>query len=90
MNAQTTENTDEEVNSEEYVNPYHKFIGLGPMLGSNTIVETYSLSSGKQNESHEGLFIYGGSLYYGLLDYCILEATYLYSVNKKNSNWPSR
>ena len=85
--SQDSETPDEEVATEEYENPYNKFIGVGPMFGSNTIVETYTLktSGGEQNESHDGLFIYGGSLYFGLLDYCILEATYLYSINKKIS-----
>jgi hypothetical protein len=84
--SQTTDTPEEEVNTEEYENPFHKFIGIGPMFGSNTIVETYSLKPvGERSESHDGLFIYGGSIYYGLLEYCILEATYLYSVNNKIS-----
>lgn len=89
--SQTTETTESEIATEEFENPYHKFIGIGPVFGSNTIVETYSLKNpsgvktGEKSESHDGLFIYGGSVYYGLVDYCILEVTYLYSINKKIS-----
>ena len=89
--SQPTDTPEKDIKTEDYENPYHKFIGIGPVFGSNTIVETYSLKNtlgektGEKSESHEGLFIYGGSVYYGILDYCILEATYLYSINKKIS-----
>jgi hypothetical protein len=82
--SQDTETTDE-TTTEEFESPYHKFIGIGPMFGSNTIVETYKFPGGTKEVSYEGIFIYGGTLYFGLLDYCVLEATYLYSKNTKIS-----
>ncbi len=71
----------------EYINPFAKKIGIGIVYGSNTIVETYTLqkNGGSIDVSYEGIPTYGGSLFYSPLDFCLLEATYLYSKNTKVS-----
>ncbi|MBI5324850.1 MAG: TatD family hydrolase [Ignavibacteriae bacterium] len=79
-----SQNTDaDNPGNEEFVNPFHKFIGIGPIIGYNTIVEEYQTSKVAQNVTYEGLFAYGGSVFYGLLDYCLIDATYIYSKNTK-------
>ena len=81
--SQKVDSTGEEPVTEEFVNPYHKFIGIGPVIGYNTIVEEYQTRNYTQNVTYDGLFAYGGTLCFGLLDYCLLDATYLYSKNTK-------
>jgi TatD DNase family protein len=68
-----------------YENPFEKKFGIGVVLGTNTIVETYHLTKngGNIDVSYEGIFTYGGSLFYSPLDFCLLEATYIYSKNTK-------
>jgi hypothetical protein len=63
--------------------PYAKFIGIGPMIGTNTLVETQYQPKGDVDISYEGLFSYGASLQYGLLDFLTLEAAYMFSKNNK-------
>ncbi|MGA2296950.1 MAG: TatD family hydrolase [FCB group bacterium] len=72
--------TDEDI----IINPYAKFIGIGPILGFNTIVSTYDLPGNNVRDiSFEGIAALGGDINYGILDYCLLEASFLYSKNDK-------
>jgi TatD DNase family protein len=73
----------EEVKEEEFIHPYPKFIGFGPVLAPNTVVETYYLKVGEYDISYDGLSAYGASVNYGVFDYMVAEVSYLYSKNKK-------
>jgi TatD DNase family protein len=66
----------------ELENPYPKLIGFGPMLGTNTVVETFYLPD-QQEISFEGILAYGGSVIYYPLDFLSIEAHYMYSKNMK-------
>ncbi|HPD33033.1 MAG TPA: TatD family hydrolase [Candidatus Kapabacteria bacterium] len=67
---------------EQYENPVKKFIGLGPIMGINTIVETYYPES--QDISHDGLFAAGGTILYGgAFDWVIAQLSLIYSYNTK-------
>lgn len=60
---------------------YNKFIGIGPVFGANTIVESFNPRP--NNVSYEGLFAVGGIIHYGLSDYIILSGSYVHSKNTK-------
>ncbi len=79
------ENNEEEATDKELLHPYDKIFGFGPLIGTNTIVETYSIPNQPDDEvSYEGLIAVGGSVSYGgLYDFLVLEATYIYSKNQK-------
>ncbi|TAL68684.1 MAG: TatD family deoxyribonuclease [Bacteroidetes bacterium] len=85
QNPDTTESGNE---AEGYENPYHKLIGIGPIIGYNTIVEEYETKGRTQNVTYEGLLAYGGTLFFGLLDYLVFDASYIYSINNKISEEP--
>ncbi|MFC2130639.1 TatD family hydrolase [Bacteroidota bacterium] len=68
---------------EELIHPYKKFIGFGPVFGTNTVVETYFLEIGEKDVSYDGLFAIGGAITYGVFDYLVVEAAYNYSKNTK-------
>lgn len=68
---------------EEYYHPYKKFLGFGPVIGFNTIVETYYYDIFDQDVSNEGIIAYGGSFCYSPMDILVVEAAYLYSKNEK-------
>jgi len=74
---------EEEKPEEELIHPYKKFIGFGPVLGTNTVVETYYLEVGEKDVSYDGLFAIGGAIAYGVFDYLVVEAAYTYSKNTK-------
>lgn len=84
--AQETEDDEEEdYRDVEYtttIDPFPRLVGLGPVFGTNTIVETYS---GGQDVSYEGLAAFGGSINYRPISFIILQGTYVYSKNTKNS-----
>jgi TatD DNase family protein len=71
------------IEEEELIHPYPKFIGIGPVFGTNTVVETYFIDGGDYDVSYEGLFVVGGALTYGVFDYLVIELAYNYSKNKK-------
>lgn len=73
----------EVVKEEEFIHPYPKFIGLGPVVAPNTVVETYYLKVGEYDISYDGLPAYGASVSYGVFDYMVAEVSYLYSKNEK-------
>ncbi len=60
---------------------YNKTFGIGPVFGSNTIVESFTPRP--NNISYEGLFAFGGIVHYSLTDYLILSGSYVYSKNTK-------
>lgn len=86
IQAQDEEYYDEyEENAEiNYENPYKKFIGIGPLFGTNTIVETYYPE--EDDRSYEGILGIGGGIEYGLTDHFLIEFVYLYSKNQKISD----
>lgn len=74
---------------EEDYFPYRKSIGIFPVLGTNTIIETFFPLA--EERSYEGILAYGGGLNCFLTDYFSLQASYLYSMNDKdvvkNPDW---
>lgn len=60
---------------------YYKFIGFGPLIGSNTIVAAFTPRP--NNVSYEGLLAYGGTVHFGILDYLIISGSYVFSKNTK-------
>ena len=66
---------------QEYEDPYKKFIGFGPLVGINTVVNTYSNSypSVDKNRSDDGLPAYGGTITYSPFNFLIFQGTYLRS-----------
>jgi hypothetical protein len=70
---------------EDLKDQYHKFIGFGPAIGSNTVVSTYTHSEAKSGRdvSYPGIFSYGGTVIWGALDFLMISASYQYSVNNK-------
>ncbi len=73
---------EEDLLEEEFVHPYKKLIGIGPLIGANTIVETYLIDD--NDVSYEGLVATGGSISYGgLYDFLVFEVAYIYSKNQK-------
>lgn len=67
---------------EDIYDLYPKTFGIGPVFGTNTIVETYNNG---QDISYEGILAVGGLLNYRLLKYLTLSASYTYSKNSKLS-----
>jgi len=77
---------DLEYEEEDLHSQYRKYIGIFPLMGFNTIVFTYYLPGDKEKEvSNEGIPAYGASVAAGLLDFMVLEFTYLYSKNTKTA-----
>lgn len=72
---------EEEIEEELWVNPYKKSIGIGLIIGTNTIVQTFSDDG--TDISYEGIFTFGGSLRYELFNFVNISASYLYSKNTK-------
>jgi hypothetical protein len=77
------EKIDDTIDNEEepIYSPFHKHLGIGFIIGTNTIVESYTPKP--LDRSYEGLFAYGGTLHYSLLDYIIITGSYVYSKNNK-------
>jgi len=63
--------------------PYLKNIGLGVVLGTNTVVETYNV---RDDRSWDGLLSIGGTAIYYPLDFMNLQFTYLYAQNTEISD----
>lgn len=59
---------------------YPRTFGFGPVVGTNTIVETYSDG---QDISYEGIVAIGGIVNYRLFPYLTLSGSYTYSENNK-------
>lgn len=71
----------EEEEEIKWVNPYKKHIGIGPVLGTNTIVQTFRNDG--EDVSYEGIMAFGGAIAYEFFDFFTLQAAYLYSKNTK-------
>ncbi len=81
-NSFAQNNEDEEYYEDYEEHPgYNKFIGFGPVIGTNTIVESYNPRP--NNVSYEGLLSLGGIIHYSLSEYIILSGSYVYSKNEK-------
>lgn len=80
----TAEYEDEYIDEEydENYDPYHRVLGIGAILGSNTFVDQYE--TGLRNVSSNGLFTYGGAVNYRFLPAWILQGSYMYSKNTKH------
>ncbi len=86
--------SDEEEEEIETVNPFARTLGVGIMMGANTVVESIEcLESGKrESRSYEGILFYGAALEYCLTDHIQFEGSYVYSVNNKivqEKTWPT-
>lgn len=67
-----------------YTKPYNHFkktLGIGFVLGTNTIVESYNPDP--QDLSYEGLVSYGGTIHASPFDFLVLSGSYLYAKNEK-------
>lgn len=67
---------------EEGVHPYEKFIGFGPIVGSNTLVTTFRNNDDKVSD--KVLLGYGVSADYQVFDYLLIDFSYLYTKNENN------
>lgn len=75
------DNNDDIYYEEEAENAYKKNIGLGFLVGTNTIVESFTPRP--QTVSYEGMIAYGGLIQYSPIEYVIVGASYVYSKNTK-------
>lgn len=66
----------------ENYDPYHRVLGIAPIIGTNTFVEQYTV--GIRNVSADGIFTLGGSLSYRFATAFIAQASYTYAKNMKN------
>ena len=62
---------------------FHKVLGIGPVFGSLTTVDTHFLTEGEKDISNEGIFAYGGRVSYGLEKYLLLDFSIIYGKNTK-------
>ncbi len=87
--AQDEDNYDEVFPEEEYfgeeelMHPYDKTLGIGLYFGTNTIVETYTLADGDFESSWSGISSIGGGISYQVLDFLLIEGSYIFSSNTK-------
>lgn len=81
----TTYASDVEEDSVEYVHPYPRTIGIGALVGPNTIVETQTLLALNRTQplSYEGIPAYGAMSVLEFADRLMLEAAFVYSENRK-------
>lgn len=73
---------------EDYVDPFRKMIGVGPVIGFNTIVETKYINigenkKGEKDDSYEGIPAFGGLVQFYPFKFLNLELAYIYSKNIK-------
>jgi len=68
---------------QEISNPYPKGLGFGFNVGTNTIVEQQTYQANDKSISYEGIFFWGASINWSVLDFLMLEASYNYSKNTK-------
>jgi TatD DNase family protein len=72
---------EEEEEEEDIYSPFHKHLGIGFILGTNTIVESYTPNP--KDQSYEGLVAYGGTVHYSAFNFLIVTGSYVYSKNNK-------
>lgn len=80
---ETTEYEEDEYYEEELYNPFYKYIGIAPLLGINTIVETFYLEDSEPDISYEGIAAYGGAVNFSIYDFLIIQGSYVYSKNTR-------
>lgn len=81
------EESDDTEQAEQLEHPYPKFIGISPIIGVNTIIQTQYLKTGAEADiSYEGIPAFGAAVAFSTFDWLILQATYLYSKNTKVSD----
>lgn len=83
---QDTLDIDGEISQEygRHTKPYNHFkktLGIGFVLGTNTIVESYKPDP--QDLSYEGLVALGGTIQGSPFDFLVISASYVYSKNEK-------
>jgi TatD DNase family protein len=76
---------EDDLTEEEQYHPFYKSFGIAPILGINTIVETYYLKSTQPSISYEGIAAYGGALNFNIYDFLMIQGSYLYSKNTKRA-----
>ncbi len=87
VELQDGEYIDEET-GEVMVNPFERFIGFGPVIGANTVVQSQAITNTEgeiinKSISYDGIVAYGGRVLWGVTDYLLLEGAYTYSKNTK-------
>lgn len=71
----------EEQTFEVLENRFHKTLGIGGAVGSNTIIKSLYIGKEIQEISQPAILLYGGSLNYHVLDWINIQAAYIYSKN---------
>ena len=76
---------EENAEQEDSYNPYFKNIGIAPVIGMTTVVQSYYFDDERPDEpvSYEGIAAYGVAINYSILDFLIIQGSYLYSKNTK-------
>ena len=78
---------DEEYEDDEEIdppNPYRKWFGIAPVIGTNTIIEQQECGNDvRKSISYEGIVSFGVSANYGLLEFLTLDASYIFSHNTR-------
>jgi TatD DNase family protein len=63
---------------------YYKLIGIAPIIGTNTVVNTFTPLG--EDRSQDGLFTIGAGLFSNPIDWVFVEAAYLHFEDKKPFN----
>lgn len=75
---------EEEMQSDSLVqeneNPYFKLFGIAPIIGTNTVVNTYKPNG--EDRSQDGLLTYGFGIYSNPIEWVFLEFAYLHFEDK--------
>ncbi len=79
-NADSLYYDDDEYFEEDY-DPYNRVLGIGLLLGTNTIVERYSTAP--NNVSQDGILSYGGLVNYRFAEAFMLQTSFMYGKNTK-------
>ena len=84
LQAQDERDQQEEVEEQEVINPYPKFIGFGPSVATNTIIETYTNQDSTNNRdtrSFDGNPGYGFSVTYNPVSFLMVDAGMIFTAN---------
>lgn len=79
------QSSEAEHDTADYEHPYPRFIGVGGLVGPNTIVETQTLLSLNRTQplSYEGIPAFGAMAVWEITDRWMLEGAYIFSENRK-------
>jgi TatD DNase family protein len=77
---------DDDNNVEDTLNlvsdhPYYKLIGIAPILGTNTVVNTFAPND--EDRSQDGLLTYGVGLFSSPVEWMFIEMAFLHYEDKK-------